>query len=1020
MIPNDEDLVKRCLNGEQAAFGFLVDKYKGAVYALARKKLQNHHDAEEIAQEAFLKAYRSLPTLKEPSRFAGWLYVITTHECNRRMKKNASVKQSHSALAEFTRRHSDADWQMERLKNQLRDAIGALPESNQTIIHLYYFAGLNCKEIGKFLGVSENAVKMRLSRTRTQLKKEMIDMLEQQLGMIPFPAQFTTRMMERIEGLRFRPPKPVQPSPVVRFGPFGVMLLATMVIGLGMYFRIAAIPPTSWEGSRAIDVPIELINLASSSESPTVGRPILNTTKSTGQGRTNQSSLPAQRGNEPQARIAVVGENDDSMAHVSGVVVDKQSGLPISNALIFEEGIKGMWTTTDENGKFRLNTDVEDNPIGIKAKGYGFRFVQFPGNQTIVKGLRIELSPGITVTGSVINDMEIPIANASVRAIIGISYGRILAASAQTDEKGSYVFEDIDPLFPYSIDASHPQYIGDLRYGNAKNRRTFLPALSGLKVPPLVLSRDSTPRSSSRTKQPRSVHEQQIPTTGPTVRGFVQTENGSPIPQATVKFGTTDNSALHEIIVETDRGGAYLAENVALGTIHLVVKAPGFSPFHEPIDTRAETAFEKNVTLLQSARLEGIVVENLTGNPIPHIQILLRLWYHDQHPSQPPDILDLQLSTRTNANGRFAFNQVPSEGAFQIDIVHTDNYTGEVRQFKSLPSGFINFTGFSSHYDEPPLKLPIVFRLKRKAHLQVRVLDAVTDKPITNFYVSLARPHTENGIGIPGIPLAFFLQAEQEGSHIYSESGIFISPSIPEGSEVNLNFRANGYAPAIVERAKSSANPDIITLYLEREKVLRGRVVDELSRKAIENAWIKSFGPSRALRLHGDEPEAVQGASVLSDAEGHFTLDQMETDNNSIFIKHPNYAPTILFNVDLESSIANPTVIELSQGGVVAGTTAPGKLIAIVFADHLYDAEEPPVERPYLELISVTKTDSQGRFRFEQVPVGEHFLGITDDFHPRLEVKWYEQKRGVPLPTEMRVHLIKVREGTITQFDLDY
>ena len=87
MIPNDEELVRRCLNGEQAAFGFLVDKYKGAVHALARKKLRNHHDAEDVAQEAFLNAYENLPSLKEPSRFAGWLYVITAHECARRIKK---------------------------------------------------------------------------------------------------------------------------------------------------------------------------------------------------------------------------------------------------------------------------------------------------------------------------------------------------------------------------------------------------------------------------------------------------------------------------------------------------------------------------------------------------------------------------------------------------------------------------------------------------------------------------------------------------------------------------------------------------------------------------------------------------------------------------------------------------------------------------------------------------------------------------------------------------------------------
>ena len=458
MIPNDEELVRRCLNGEQAAFGFLVDKYKGAVHSLARKKLRNHHDAEDIAQEAFLNAYVNLPSLKEPSRFAGWLYVITAHECARRIKKKTSAEKSESALVDHSRLNSEADRATERLRRQVRDTIDALPESNQTIIHLYYFAGLSCEEIGRFIGSSAKAVKMRLFRTRKLLKKEMVDMLEQQSGIALFPAHFTTRMMERIGGLRFRPPKPVQSTTVPHFIPFGVLLLATIVVGLGMYSQITAIPPTSWEGNRAIEVPIELINLPTSVESPTVGRPSLNTTMSDGKDSTNRSSLPAQLVNEPKGKMTYAGEKDDSMPHISGVVVDKQSKAPISDALIFKNGREGIQTKTDNSGKFRLDTDVGYSPIGIKAKGFGFRFVQFPGNQKIVKGLRIELDPGITVKGSVINDMEIPIAHASVRATVGVSYGRIQFADTETDAKGNYSIDDINPLLPYWVEASHPEY----------------------------------------------------------------------------------------------------------------------------------------------------------------------------------------------------------------------------------------------------------------------------------------------------------------------------------------------------------------------------------------------------------------------------------------------------------------------------------------------------------------------------------------------------------------------------------
>ena len=87
-------------------------------------------------------------------------------------------------------------------------------------------------------------------------------------------------------------------------------------------------------------------------------------------------------------------------------------------------------------------------------------------------------------------------------------------------------------------------------------------------------------------------------------------------------------------------------------------------------------------------------------------------------------------------------------------------------------------------------------------------------------------------------------------------------------------------------------------------------------------------------------------------------------------------------------------MIELSQGGVVAGTSAAGKLIAIAFADHLYDAKEPTGERPYFELISVTETDDQGNFRFKQVPAGKYFLGMTDLPNPALGIQVVRTESG--------------------------
>ncbi len=138
MALSDEDLVNRCLNGEDSAYGFLVDKYKGAVHSLARKKLGNYHDAEEVAQEAFLKAYQNLPSLREPSRFAGWLYVITANECSRRLKKRAQEEESLYSMEALAHQQEASEYTTQQMKRQLHDAIEALPEAEQTIIHLHH------------------------------------------------------------------------------------------------------------------------------------------------------------------------------------------------------------------------------------------------------------------------------------------------------------------------------------------------------------------------------------------------------------------------------------------------------------------------------------------------------------------------------------------------------------------------------------------------------------------------------------------------------------------------------------------------------------------------------------------------------------------------------------------------------------------------------------------------------------------------------------------------------------------
>jgi RNA polymerase sigma factor (sigma-70 family) len=90
MRTEDGYVISKCLNGEPEAFGFLMDKYKGSVYAFTYSKLRNFHDAEDVTQEVFIKAYQKLRSLRRWDNFLAWLYAITSNMCKNwiRLKAN--------------------------------------------------------------------------------------------------------------------------------------------------------------------------------------------------------------------------------------------------------------------------------------------------------------------------------------------------------------------------------------------------------------------------------------------------------------------------------------------------------------------------------------------------------------------------------------------------------------------------------------------------------------------------------------------------------------------------------------------------------------------------------------------------------------------------------------------------------------------------------------------------------------------------------------------------------------------
>ena len=232
MALHDAELIQRTLEGDESAFGFLVDKYKGSVHALAYRKLGDFHTAEEITQDTFLKAYQKLSTLKDPGRFPGWLYVIAARCCISWFRQNRVQTESLDSVKGEMDTQSWTKYTDTRLREEVHNALESLPESERTVLTLYYMAGMTSEEIGRFIGTSCGAIRDRLYRARIRLKEELT-MIEETLGGFQLPPTLTQEIMRRIPNGSLNA-APTTSKPLTPWITAASLAVVTLLIGLGI------------------------------------------------------------------------------------------------------------------------------------------------------------------------------------------------------------------------------------------------------------------------------------------------------------------------------------------------------------------------------------------------------------------------------------------------------------------------------------------------------------------------------------------------------------------------------------------------------------------------------------------------------------------------------------------------------------------------------------------------------------------------------------------------------------------
>jgi RNA polymerase sigma factor (sigma-70 family) len=484
MRTEDGHIIFKCLEGDPAAFGLLVDKYKGSIFALAYSKLGNFHDAEDVTQEVFIKAYRKLKTLKNRDNFLAWLYAITSNLC-KDWFRSRERRFSHEIVEEEIDRISMESYRDDKACESLSDALDLLPDTYRQVLMLYYLGGMNGKEIARFLGTSQNAIMLRLSRARSQLREEMITMMKtyetQRLSV-----SFTFRIVEIIKRITIRS-TPRTPwiswsvsltagilftflslsSPQTSFNPLKAFSELSGKIGVMDVECYPVINQQSYKASMDAEIPVEPIIVSQGLKGIALA--------GAGKGDESKTETPSQT-NVP----AVTGNVE--MQTVSGKVL--RDDKPVSNAqvTVYLYGTSNKYEgTTEKDGTFKIevpkpNDNLKWDNVTVVASmsGYSFNWAVAPKNKT--SDITIKLLKPAVIAGAVLDSSGKPIANAKVLmryfsfgfggppTTSSISGDYIPNSSVQTDPDGKFTFNNLPEGIGVNIGIDQQGYARETKF----------------------------------------------------------------------------------------------------------------------------------------------------------------------------------------------------------------------------------------------------------------------------------------------------------------------------------------------------------------------------------------------------------------------------------------------------------------------------------------------------------------------------------------------------------------------------
>ena len=373
MVEDDVELIQMVLSGDDEAFTALVRKHQQSVHALAWRRINDFQFAEEITQDTFLQAYKRLSTLKNPSQFSGWLYVITNRLCNKWLLKNKStVKSLEDVSMEeienifYERYISEQNEEEARTHRHklVRKLLDKLPESERTVMTLYYLGEMTTKEISKFLGVSVHTITSRLQRARKRLQQDEELLVQETLGSVRLSENLTQDIARKVSDVKLTPTPTSKPFlPWMAFGAAAVFLL--LLLSASNQYLVRFQKPYSFEAQseptiEIVDAPIVLAIEAKPAVRNQTGRA----------DTTHQSGTAGVQ--VPESVLAANAQGESlSPSAAQWTQATGPRGGPVFDIFATSEGVIYAFSPT---GTYRLAADATAwMPVDVDASTKGLR-----------------------------------------------------------------------------------------------------------------------------------------------------------------------------------------------------------------------------------------------------------------------------------------------------------------------------------------------------------------------------------------------------------------------------------------------------------------------------------------------------------------------------------------------------------------------------------------------------------------------------------------------------------------------